>query len=301
MGDYIQEVSESDASTAYPVTRRVFEGRTSVGTDVLLADSPTYGRMLFLDGELQSATADEHIYHETLVHPAMALTMAVSGSAVQRVLVVGGGEGATVREVLRWPDVQRVDWVDYDGDLVALCETHLGWAPGTLEDPRVRYRAADIGEAWPALADMYDVIVLDLPDPDGDTGYLYSEQFWIDVKEHLRPNGYLVTHCGPVRPFGIIGEGFMRVREALGDQMDGFYAMNVPSFQSDWGFWLWRCGGGPGVPTVEEARGRLNVACPVGLRVADGAQIRFWAERPRVWRTAIAAFQGSCLGGLGTA
>ena len=295
-GDCIQEVSESDTATSYPVTRRVFEGRTTVGTDTIIADSPVYGRMLFLDGELQSATADEHIYHETLVHPAMGLAMASLGAAVRRVLVVGGGEGATVREVLRWPDVQHVDWVDYDRDLVLLCEEYLGWAPSVRDDPRVRYRAADIGEAWPALADMYDVIVLDLPDPDGETGYLYSEQFWEDVKLHLCPSGYLVTHCGPVRPFGCIGEGFLRVRTALGDQMDGFYAMNVPSFQSDWGFWLWRCGGGPGISPFEATLGRLNVACPMGLRVADGAQIRTWAERPRVWRTAIAAFLGSCLG-----
>ncbi len=280
--DYIAEISEADAATTYPVIRRVFEGRTAVGTDTIIADSPVYGRMLFLDGELQSAAADEHVYHETLVHPVMA--MALRNRC--RVLVIGGGEGATVREVLRWPDLGRVDWVDYDSDLVTLCREHLGWgSPEVYDATKVRYRAADIGEAWPALADAYDVIILDLPDPDGDTGYLYSPQFWEDVKTHLAPTGFLVTHCGPVRPFGIIGEGFLRVRQALGDQPAGFYAQPIASFQGDWGFWLWSAAGGN---PFAGATGRLNAPTPVGLRVADSAQIRVWGERPRVWRTASA-------------
>lgn len=290
--DCIAEVSEADAATTYPVTRRVFAGRTSVGTDTIIADSPVYGRMLFLDGELQSAAADEHVYHETLVHPVMALAL----RRQMRVLVIGGGEGATVREVLRWPDLRSVDWVDYDRDLVNLCREHLCWgSPEVYDATRVRYRAADIGQAWPYLADAYDVIILDLPDPDGDTGYLYSAQFWEDVRQHLANDGFLVTHCGPVRPFGIIGEGFLRVREALGDQPEGFYAQPIASFQGEWGFWIWsKAGGDPFAGT----KGLLNLATPVGLRVADSAQIRAWAERSRVWRTALTALETSCLSRL---
>lgn len=273
--DTFTERSEADASTTYTLTRRVYEGRTTTGTDVLIADSPAYERMLFLDGELQSAAADEHIYHEALVHPAMA-----SAAARRRVLVVGGGEGATVREVNRWGGVERVDWVDYDGELVQLCRQHLKWAPYAVGHPLVRYRAADIRNAWPELLPEYDIIILDLPDPDGDTGYLYSAEFWANVKSRLAPDGRLVTHCGPVRPFGDIGGGFQRIRAALGPHTGGFYSIGIPSFQGDWGFWLWSKNGSPFTG---------DYRLPLGLRVVDTAQMRTWATRPLVWRSALSA------------
>jgi spermidine synthase len=271
--DTFTEHSEADATTTYPLTERVYVGCTTTGTNVVIADSPAYGRMLFLDGELQSAAADEHIYHETLVHPAMALA-----ATRRRVLVVGGGEGATVREVNRWSGVERVDWVDYDGELVQLCRQHLKWAPYAYSHPLIRYMAADIRGAWSNLLTEYDVIILDLPDPDGDTGYLYSDEFWADVKGRLAPGGRLVTHCGPVRPFGDIGAGFQRVRAAMGAGDVGFYSIGIPSFQGDWGFWLW-CK--EGAPFREDPR------LPLGLRVVDASQMHTWATRPLVWRSAL--------------
>jgi len=239
--DTVTEISESDARTTYAVTRRIYEGSTSVGTDVLIADSPVYGRMLFLDGELQSASADEWIYHTSLVHPAMANAEWADETA--RVLVVGGGEGATVREVLRWPGVRWVDWVDYDRDLVDLCREHLDWAPAVYDDRRVHFIGADISDVAPALG-AYTVVILDLPDPDGETGWLYSDEFWRTMRGLLQPTGVLVTHCGPVRPFGDIGAGFQRVRGALVDTA-GFYSVSIPSFQGEWGFWLWSPNGAP--------------------------------------------------------
>jgi spermidine synthase len=280
--EYIQEISESDARTAYGVTRRVFEGRTTVGTDVLIADSPTYGRMLFLDGELQSATADEQLYHEALIHPAMAATVAENHNRPLDVLVVGGGEGATVREVVRWPQVEHVMWVDWDDDLVQMCRRDLGWAPSVYAHPRVEYHPSDIRMAWPWLRE-FDVIVLDLPDPDGETEYLYTDVFWADVFRHLRPGGRVVTHCGPVRPFGGVGEGYQRLQAAApsGGQ---FYHTLIPSFQGEWGFMMW--GGWP--PS--------NVILPLGLRVADSEQLAAWGSLTQVWRGALSVMEEVAVG-----
>jgi spermidine synthase len=284
----ITEVSESDAQTSYPVTRRIYEGRSGPCGSIVIADSPTYGRLLFLDGELQSAAADEHIYHETLVHPVMAAAAAAVSyhhDPSIRVLVVGGGEGATVREVLKWAP-EHVDWIDIDGELVALCREHLGWAPGVYTDPRVRYQAADIRDALPALG-QYDAIILDLPDPDGDTGYLYSEPFWRDLRDHMVPGGFIVTHCGPVRPFGSIGGGFQRIltAEAIRFRTGGFYSQSMPSFQGEWGFML--------ASTTDtdpfDFTTRLY-GLPAGLVVADTAQIHSWANKPLIWQTATQAF-----------
>lgn len=270
MTDHIAEISESDACTSYPIMHRVWEGRTA-WQDVAIIDSATYGRMLFLDGELQSASADEQIYHSSLVHPVMG--RAAVGA---RVLVVGGGEGATVREVLRWTP-SAVDWVDIDGELVELCEKHLGWASGVRSDPRVTYTAADIRDWWPRVHPAhYDVIILDLPDPDGETGYLYSPEFWRDVMRHLREDGLFVTHVGPVRPFGGVGDGARRVLETTKEAgleltRGGFYHIGIPSFQGEWGFWM----GGQSIDTLAKI-------LPDEL-VADAAQLVTWQRPSSIW------------------
>jgi spermidine synthase len=284
---FFTETSESDAVTSYPLRRIVADTHTSAGVHAVVGESDTYGTMLFLDGELQSAEADEHIYHESLVHPAMAAARAALGRPVRSVLVVGAGEGATVREVLRWAP-EHVDWVDYDRDLVDLCRLHLRWAPTVMADSRVRFQAADIQVALPALGD-YDVIILDLPDPDGDTGYLYSAAFWRDLHTHLVPGGYIVTHCGPVRPFGNVGEGFQRVWCSTGEagmrfDPTGFYPMIIPSFQGTWGFWMWS--------RLDSDVSRISrfatEALPADLRVVDADQLVAWSRTPRVWTDAIA-------------
>ena len=280
MASWFDEVSESDCRTSYAVTNIVARVDTAVCA-VVIADSDVYGRLLFLDGELQSAQKDEHIYHETLVHPVMAgLTPRDDGL---RVLVVGGGEGATVREVVKWAP-ERVDWIDIDGELVDLCEAELGWAPGIRGHQAVHYQAADIQEALPSLG-LYDAIILDLPDPDGDTGYLYSEEFWTAIRAHLAPGGRLVTHCGPVRPFGAIGDGFQRLRAVAAVPFDvrGFYSQSIPSFQGEWGFWMWA---GEGVDPFSFAC-QANVPTYRAPRVADEAQMRAWSRPSLLWRSAL--------------
>ena len=268
-----QEVSESDTQTSYPLIKTVWQGHT-VCSDVVIAESPTYGRMLFLDGEIQSAAADEAIYHESLVHPVMASLQA------KRVLVVGGGEGATVREVLKWP-VTSVVWVDIDGQLVDLCKEHLRWAPNVYTDPRVRFMAADIKDVLGSIG-LFDAIILDLPDPDGD-GYLYSVQFWKDIQNVLKPDGRIVSHAGPVRPFGNIGAGIQHIwksshKAGIESWVSGFYQVTIPSFQGSWGFWINGVG-----PLVRLSR---DIVLPP-LSVVDKEQIMQWIYPPLVWRTSL--------------
>src|SRR3977135_1876318 len=101
---------------------------------VEIFQTAAYGKTLVLDGRIQSSQGDEFIYHEALVHPGLLATEAAPRSA----LVIGGGEGATLREILRYPSITRAVMVDIDGEVVELCKKHLPeMHQGIFEDPRV--------------------------------------------------------------------------------------------------------------------------------------------------------------------
>ncbi len=194
-----EEACSSDIVSLYPIQRVLWQKKTPFA-DAVIAEVPTLGACLFLDGEIQSSAADEDIYHECLVHPAMS-----AAYRRNRILIVGGGEGATVREVLKWSDVGHVDWVDIDGEVVEACKEHLKWGQAeAYTDARVSYYASDIRQFLQSTSTKYDVILLDLPDPDPeanpvDPEVLMNAEFWVSVGAHLAENGVWATHCGPVR------------------------------------------------------------------------------------------------------
>lgn len=251
--EFVEDACSADVQSIYPLRQCVWAGRSPF-CEIVIGDSPTFGKILFLDKELQSAEADEAIYHEHLVHPIMNAIVGNVKTQGVRVLIVGGGEGATAREVLKWPTVEAVHWVDIDGSLVDLCRRHLSWADDSVyNDPRLCFFAADIRDFFSTDAARYDVIILDLPDPDVETlrmkvgveNYeLYSLPFWEELRAHLTPHGAVVSHCGPIQPGGDPEkrraglDWIIKMSQAVG-LGDGFpYHVCIPSFQGEWGFWM---------------------------------------------------------------
>ncbi|MFQ5494791.1 MAG: spermidine synthase, partial [Phycisphaerae bacterium] len=117
---------------AHGITRVILHKKTEF-QEMYIVETGAYGRALVLDGKWQSCTGDEYLYHEPLVHPAMLLH-----GDPRRVLILGGGEGATAREVLRWRDVEYVAMVDIDAEVVAACREHLAEMHGdAFDDPRL--------------------------------------------------------------------------------------------------------------------------------------------------------------------
>jgi spermidine synthase len=252
-GVFVENACSADTTSMYSLTDVYWAGRSPI-CDIVIAKSPVFGKVLFLDKEIQSAESDEAIYHEHLIHPIMN---SLKTRQNKRVLVVGGGEGATCREVLKWNSVGHVDWVDIDGDLVGLCRTHLGWAPDSMyEDKKLIYYPQDIRTFLQNNDTLYDVIVLDLPDPDVDdlnsvpdtgdvlTCQLYSQTFMHLVKLHLAAGGGIVSHVGPISPGGdekVRRAGLTWLRDAsiaVGLGAGHSYHVTIPSFQGSWGFWM---------------------------------------------------------------
>ena len=163
--------------------------------EVQIVDTYDFGRALVLDGYIQSTEIDEYIYHETLVHPVM-----ITHPNPEKILIIGGGEGATLREVLKHGSVKEAVMVDIDGELIEFAKKYLDFMhKGAFSDPRAKVVIEDglkfVKEEEPG---KYDVVILDLTDPYGPeiSRKLYGKEFYSDVKKLLKRGGIVVTQSG---------------------------------------------------------------------------------------------------------
>lgn len=189
---------------------------------------------LYLDGDLQFSSLDEHRYHEALVHPAMA-------GRHRDVLVLGGGDGLALREILRYDDVETVTLVDLDPAVVELATTDprlVAFNDDAFADPRVDAVAADAFTwARDQLGRRFDVVVVDLPDADSTaTAKLYSVEFYALVGALVRDGGRVAVQAGS--PYFAPSTFWSVVRSLAEAGLAGVpYHVDVPSF-GDWGFVL---------------------------------------------------------------
>lgn len=166
--------------------------------EMYIVETGAYGKALVLDGKWQSCTVDEFIYHESLVHPAMIL----HGSPRQA-LVLGGGEGATIREILRWKTIEQVMMVDIDGEVVEACRIHLPeMHQNAFDDPRTQLVIGDALEVLDTTDQKWDIVISDLSDPieEGPSFKLFTKEYFEKIQGVLAPGGYFVLQAGPVAP-----------------------------------------------------------------------------------------------------
>src|SRR5881397_1543799 len=193
-----------------------------------------YGRSLILDGKVQSTQTDEFIYHEVLVHPAMLVH-----PDPKRVMVIGGGEGATLREVLRHRSVERALMVDIDREVVEVSRAMLPeFHAGAFDDPRTELAFEDARRWLETHDQVFDVIIIDLSDPieEGPCYRLYTREFYRLVNRRLSPQGTIALQSGSVAPHDLLN--FSAIYRTL---LTAFpvvcpYVANVPCFGLPWGF-----------------------------------------------------------------
>jgi len=218
---------------AHAIEETYFAGRTPFQSVAVLR-TPVFGKMLVLDGDTQSSQNDEKIYHETLVHPAMA-----SVDDRSEVLILGGGEGATLREVLRDPSVRRCTMVDIDGQVVELSKKYLPeWSDGAFDDPRARVIIGDALKFLKEDRDRYGVVISDLtePLPDSPSFPLFNGDVFRDVKARLAPGGVYVLQASTAGFHNMALHAKMgRSLRAYFKHVRSFYT-HVPAFDNDWAF-----------------------------------------------------------------
>jgi len=233
VSDWFLDEESRERWIFYRVNAHVLAARTRF-QQVRIIDTGALGRVLVLDDKIQSAALDEHIYHEALVHPALT-----AHPAPARVLILGGGEGATAREVLKHRCVREAVMVDIDGELVELCRRHLpGWHAGALRSPRLRLVVADALAFVPACRERFDAIVCDVsdPEPGSPACRIYTKGFYEALARLLAPGGVFVTQATEIfyDGSGIHSVINRTVKRALGRAES--YCEYVPSFSSLWGF-----------------------------------------------------------------
>ncbi len=199
-----------------------------------IVETYLYGKTLYLDGKLQSAEKDEFVYHEALVHPAL-----LTSEGRNKVLVIGGGEGAVLRELVRYPDVDDIYMVDIDRELVSLCKEYLPeWSMGAFEDPRVHLIFDDGRKFIEEEGRFYDVILLDLSEPytDSPSIKLFTKEFYSLVKERLVQGGVVIVHAGTTHPeyMGFFRAVYNTLKTVF--EITRPYEIMVPSFTLPWGF-----------------------------------------------------------------
>lgn len=184
---WFSEYHTKDVRFSFRLERELFSG-TSEFQDIKIVETPEFGRVLLLDDCLMLTEKDEFIYHEMMTH----LPLAVHPDP-RRILVIGGGDGGVVRELVRYPEVEAIDMVEIDELVVSACREHLPSVAAAFDDPRLNLMFADGLQYVRRQNDCYDVIIVDSTDPFGPGESLFTREFYGNCSKALKENGVLVN------------------------------------------------------------------------------------------------------------
>lgn len=221
----------------YSVNWKVKETLYTEQTDyqhLAVVDTHELGKALVLDGIVQTTEMDEFIYHEMIAHPAM-LTHPIP----ENILVIGGGDGGTIREVVKYPSVRHIDLVEIDEKVIMASRKYLPVISCALTDPRVRILIEDGTEFIKKKEDYYDVIIIDSSDPVGPATELFGQDFYRNAHKALKEDGLLVAQSeSPL----FYRETTKKVRQYIGNILPicVTYLAAVPTYTG--GFWSFTIG-----------------------------------------------------------
>ena len=243
-GTIFLEEPELDGAfgAAVRVDRVLLEKQTRL-QELQVIEAGRLGRMLILDRIIQTSDFDETAYHEMIAHVPL-----LAHPRPERVLVIGGGDGGTLREVGKHAEVQRIDICEIDEEVIAAAKEFLPNLAKGFDDPRVNLHLED-GAVFTARAEAeYDVIIVDSSDPIGPAVALFREPFYADMKKALRPGGIIVTQAESYYLYGpLLKEMFGFLTRLFERPL--YYTTKVPTYPSGLiGFTFCSLGPDPLVP-----------------------------------------------------
>ncbi|OEJ68711.1 polyamine aminopropyltransferase [Magnetovibrio blakemorei] len=218
------EILHNGYSQSFDITRIIFHEKTE-HQELVIFETPTFGRVMALDNIVQVTTRDEHVYHEMLTHVPL-----LAKGNVKDVLIIGGGDGGILRETLRHASVQHATLVELDRAVVDLSLEHFpDISNGAFSDPRTDLIITD-GVKFVAETDKrFDVVIVDSTDPVGPGEVLFTESFYADCHRCLKEGGVLVTQNGvPFFQGDEVTNTYQRMAKSFAD--NSFYTAVVPTY-----------------------------------------------------------------------
>ena len=229
------------SETLYPEFRQalqideiLFEGRTAFQDAVIFRNS-RFGRVLTLDGVVQTTEMDEFCYHEMIAHVPI-----IAHGAAKRVLIIGGGDGGVLREVLKHP-VEAAVMIELDETVVNICREHMpSLSAGAFDNPRGDVRFMDGIKFVGETDEKFDVIIVDSTDPIGPGEVLFTEEFYADCARCLTERGILVNQSGVTfMQDQEAAQTHQRLRSLFTDA--SLYLTQVPTYAAGFMTFGWGC------------------------------------------------------------
>jgi spermidine synthase len=266
---------------------KVLAYRKTEYQELYIVETGAYGKGFVLDGKWQSCTSDEFLYHEALVQPAL-----ISHSHPRKVLILGSGEGASAREVLRWKTVEQVVMVDLDRELVEACQQYLPEIhQNSFDDPRFELIIGDAFKVLDQVGTGWDVVISNIADPleEGPACQLFTQEFFERVHQVLSPQGFFVVQAGPVSP--ALGAFHIRLAHTLKAVFPNVqpYSSYAASYGTPRGFAMASAQSIDTQPNPVIIDQLLHEKTTGGLRMIDGIALLGLLQLPLYLRRAIAA------------
>ena len=219
-----EELLHKGYAQSFEITNVLFHEKTE-HQDLVIFETPTFGRVMALDDIVQVTTRDEYVYHEMMTH----VPMLAKGDATD-VLIIGGGDGGILREVLRHASVKTATMVELDRTVVDLSVKHLPEiSAGAFDDARTDLIITDGVKFAAETNKRFDVIIVDSTDPIGPGEVLFTESFYADCHRCLKDGGVLVTQNGvPFFQGDEVTNTYRRMGNSFAD--NGFYTAVVPTY-----------------------------------------------------------------------
>ncbi len=231
MNFWFSEAQTANVKLSIRVDRQIYSGKSEFQR-IDVFESPEFGRFLTLDGYMMLTEKDEFIYHEMITHVPMAVH-----PNVKNVLVIGAGDGGVIRELARYPEIDRIDMVEIDPLVVEVCKKYLPQTACCLDDPRLSIYYEDGLKYIRSCNDQYDLIIVDSTDPFGPGEGLFTREFYGNCYKALHDDGIMVNqHESPFYHEDAVAcqRAHKRIVEAF--PISRVYQAHIPTYPS--GHWL---------------------------------------------------------------
>jgi spermidine synthase len=245
-------------------TRQLGEWQTKY-QKLAIYETPHYGKIFRLDGYNMTSEKEEFVYHENLMHPALAAHL-----SPKKVLIIGGGDGGSSEEALKHPTMEQVTMVEIDADVITVAKEHFRAVHnGVFDNPKLQVRIEDGMKFVRETQEKFDLVAMDLNDPVGPAAALYSAEFLQQIRSTLAPGGALTLHLGsPVAQPARVAELAQRLNGLF--RIVRVYTMYIPLYGSLWAMAVCSDKLDPKAFTADEIDRRIDARTLQALQFYNG-------------------------------